>query len=75
MRRHRVRTQIAGEAPLPADEWFAKTEAKPGSWWPVWAEWLKAHSLPDRVAPPAMGAPEEGYRPLGEAPGEYVLQR
>ncbi|HEX6018318.1 MAG TPA: alpha/beta fold hydrolase, partial [Burkholderiaceae bacterium] len=45
-RRHRVRTQLGGQAPLPADEWFATTEAKPGSWWPTWAEWLKAHSSP-----------------------------
>ena len=64
-----------GESPLPADEWFATTEAKPGSWWPTWAEWLKAHSSPDRVAPPPMGAPDEGYAPIGDAPGEYVLQR
>ncbi|HEX9706657.1 MAG TPA: alpha/beta fold hydrolase, partial [Steroidobacteraceae bacterium] len=74
-RRHRVRTQKSGEAPLPADEWFEKTEAKQGSWWPVWADWLKTHSSPDRVAPPEMGAPREGYAPLAEAPGEYVLQR
>jgi polyhydroxyalkanoate synthase len=74
-RRHRVRTQKAGEAPLPADEWFAQTEPTPGSWWPTWAEWLKSHSSPERVAPPAMGAPKEGYAPLGDAPGEYVLQR
>jgi polyhydroxyalkanoate synthase len=74
-RRHRVRTQNAGDAPLPADEWFAQTEPKAGSWWPTWAEWLKSHSSPERVAPPAMGAPREGYAPLGEAPGDYVLQR
>ena len=74
-RRHRVRTQKSGEAPLPADEWFAQTEAKPGSWWPVWADWLKAHSSPDRVPPPEIGAPEAGYKPLADAPGEYVRQR
>jgi polyhydroxyalkanoate synthase len=74
-RRHRVRTQKAGEAALPADEWFATTEAKPGSWWPTWAEWLKAHSSPERVALPAMGDAAKGYAPLGDAPGSYVLQR
>ena len=74
-RRHRVRTLRGGEAMLPADEWFATTEPKPGSWWPTWAEWLKAHSSPDRVVPPEMGAPAEGYKPLGDAPGDYVLQR
>jgi polyhydroxyalkanoate synthase len=74
-RRHRVRTQQAGESPLPADDWFATTDVKPGSWWPTWAEWLKAHSTAKRVAPPPMGAPAAGYAPIGEAPGEYVLQR
>jgi polyhydroxyalkanoate synthase len=70
-----VRTLRGGEAPLPPDAWFATTAVKPGSWWPTWAEWLKAHSSPERVAPPELGAPAEGYRPLGDAPGEYVLQR
>jgi polyhydroxyalkanoate synthase len=74
-RRHRVHTQREGENALAADEWFATTESKPGSWWPTWAEWLKAHSTAERVPPPAMGAPEAGYAPLGDAPGEYVLQR
>ena len=74
-RRHRVRTQKTGEAPLAADAWFAETEARPGSWWPAWAEWLKAHSSADRVAPPGMGAPDTGYSPLDDAPGNYVLQR
>jgi polyhydroxyalkanoate synthase len=70
-----VRTQLGGEAPLPADEWLEKTEPRAGSWWPVWSEWLKAHSSPERVAPPAMGAPAQGYAPIAEAPGDYVLQR
>jgi polyhydroxyalkanoate synthase len=74
-RRHRVRAQKSGDPMLPADEWFATTEARPGSWWPTWADWLKAHSSPERVAPPAMGAPDKGYAPLGDAPGTYVLQR
>jgi polyhydroxyalkanoate synthase len=74
-RRHRVRAQKSGDPMLPADEWFATTEARPGSWWPTWAEWLKARSSPERVAPPAMGAPDKGYAPLGDAPGTYVLQR
>ena len=74
-RRHRVRTQRTGETPLPAEEWFTTTDMKQGSWWPTWAEWLKAHSTPERVAPPAIGAPEAGYKPLADAPGEYVRQR
>ncbi len=74
-RRHRVHTRRTGDAPVAADEWFDATAPLPGSWWPTWAEWLKTHSSPARVAPPAMGAPDAGYAPLGDAPGEYVLQR
>jgi polyhydroxyalkanoate synthase len=74
-RRHRVRTTHAGEPALAADEWFETTAPLPGSWWPTWADWLKAHSSKERVAPPAMGAPDAGYAPIGEAPGEYVRQK
>ncbi|MEX1993040.1 MAG: alpha/beta fold hydrolase [Steroidobacteraceae bacterium] len=74
-RRHRVRTTRAGEPKLAADEWFDTTAPLPGSWWPTWAEWLKAHSTAERVTPPAIGAPDAGYAPIMEAPGEYVRQR
>jgi polyhydroxyalkanoate synthase len=74
-RRHRVRTVREGEPRLGADEWFETTAALPGSWWPTWATWLEAHSSPTRVPPPAMGAPNAGYAPQADAPGEYVRQR
>jgi len=74
-RRHRVRTRRQGEPNLNADEWFESTAPLPGSWWPTWCEWLKTHSTQERVSPPAMGAPESGYAPICEAPGEYVKQR
>ncbi len=74
-RRHRVRTRRTGDPELTADEWFTATVPLPGSWWPTWAKWLQTHSSPGRVPAPAMGAPEAGYPPLGDAPGEYVLQR
>ena len=74
-RRHRVRTRRPGDPQLGADEWFTATAPLPGSWWPTWGEWLKTHSSPARVAPPGMGAPDAGYPPLGDAPGDYVLQR
>ncbi len=74
-RRHRVRTTHAGEPAPTVDEWFETTEPLPGSWWPTWSGWLKTHSSKERVAPPKMGAPEAGYAPIADAPGDYVLQR
>lgn len=61
---------------LSPDEWVAAAEVREGSWWLAWAEWLAAHSTPERVpAPSGPGLAEAGYAPLGDAPGQYVLQR
>jgi len=74
-RRHRVLATKAG-ARLPSpDRYLGKVEPLPGSWWPTWAKWLEEHSSPRRVAPPAMGAPKKGLKPLCAAPGTYVLQK
>ena len=74
-RHHRIHTRRSGDAVLSSGAWLAANEKRAGSWWPAWGEWLAAHSTPGRVAPPAPGAPEAGYVPLADAPGEYVLQR
>ena len=42
-----------------------------GSWWPCWQEWLAEWSAPP-AGLPSLGAPEAGYRVLGEAPGTYI---
>ena len=41
-----------------------------GSWWPAWQRWLAAHS--SRSARPHGRC--RAARPLGDAPGEYVLK-
>jgi polyhydroxyalkanoate synthase len=74
-RRHRVHTAKAGARLLPPERYLEKVEPMTGSWWPTWAKWLEEHSSERRVAPPAMGAPKQGLKPLGAAPGEYVLAR
>ena len=74
-RRHRIHTTHAGEHSLSADEFLERAELRQGSWWPTWAEWLVAHSSPEKVAPPALGASERGYAPLCDAPGTFVLVR
>ncbi len=64
----------AGDLHIPPDEWQSHAVCEQDSWWPVWVEWLHAHSGP-KINPPQQGAPSSGYPILGPAPGTYVLQR
>ena len=58
--------------PLSPDEWFAGATPHPGSWWPVWDEWVAQH---DSGRVPAR-APGGGKLPIIEdAPGSYVHVR
>jgi polyhydroxyalkanoate synthase subunit PhaC len=72
-RRHRVRTWLNAVDVLPPKTWFETTPPQAGSWWPVWQHWLAGHSTDARVAPPPIGTAH--YRPIADAPGEYVLQK
>lgn len=59
---------------LDPDAWLQVAVRHEGSWWPHWLSWLQAHSgEPGPV--PRMGAPEAGWGALGDAPGQYVLQK
>jgi polyhydroxyalkanoate synthase len=62
-----------GDHYVDPETWQAVTARHEGSWWPAWQSWLEEHSS-GRVAPPPLGAPEQGYAPLADAPGTYVLQ-
>ena len=59
--------------PDEPDAWLAKAEEKPGSWWPLWTEWLARHGGGQRAAPAAPGNVQ--YKALEPAPGRYVKQR
>jgi polyhydroxyalkanoate synthase len=72
-RRYQVTTKRAGEKYVDADTWERSTPHKEGSWWPEWQTWLIEHST-EQVDPPDIGAPENGYVPLCDAPGTYVKQ-
>jgi polyhydroxyalkanoate synthase len=74
-RRHRVHTSRSGARLLSPDKYLEKVEPSPGSWWPTWAKWLEERSSARKVAPPSMGAPKQGLKPLGKAPGTYVLAK
>jgi polyhydroxyalkanoate synthase len=74
-RRHRVHTSRSGARLLSPEKYLEKVEPLPGSWWPTWAKWLEERSSARKVAPPSMGAPKQGLKPLGSAPGTYVLAK
>jgi polyhydroxyalkanoate synthase subunit PhaC len=73
-RSFRVNTKTAGEHYTDPERFLTEAQRTDGSWWPEWLAWLAKHSgMP--TPPPPMGAPQSGYRPLGDAPGVYVLQQ
>ena len=67
-RSYQIATRKEGERYIDPDTWQAVTPRQEGSWWPAWQSWLEAHSS-GPVAPPPLGRPEQGYPPLGDAPG------
>jgi len=71
-RRYRMHTQRADDRFIDPDTWMATVEVQQGSWWPVWNEWLD-QQMSSTVKPPRMGAHGKGLKPLGDAPGTYVL--
>jgi len=55
-----------------ADDWLARAEPHPGSWWPHWGAWLARHGGARCPAPRAAGSDRDPA--LGPAPGRYVLE-
>jgi len=65
-------TREEGERYMEPDTWIAAAPRHDGSWWPVWENWLRGAGSIQEVDPPPLGAVEEGYPPLADAPGSYV---
>ncbi len=55
---------------VEAEQWLQQAPAHEGSWWPAWHAWLAARSSPLQRAKPIPAAAV-----LGDAPGQYVMQR
>ena len=72
-RRYQMAHRSERDCYIDPDTWQATTPTQSGSWWPAWQRWLTEHSAEQRVAPPALGAPDQGLYPLCAAPGTYVL--
>jgi polyhydroxyalkanoate synthase len=56
-----------------ADEWFDTATEVKGSWWPVWAKWLKSHDGGEVPARAKLGSKD--YPPGEPAPGSYVKEK
>ena len=54
------------------DTWLRTAEVREGSWWDAWAAWLDGRSSGARTAAPK-AAGSASLRPMGNAPGTYVL--
>jgi polyhydroxyalkanoate synthase len=73
-RHYRIGHRPPGALYMDPDTWLDHAEQKDGSWWTDWGAWLAERSG-DPVAPPPMGAPKKGLKPLGPAPGTYIFQK
>ena len=58
------------KSPASAEDWFAGATEHPGSWWPVWADWLKPQAGKLVPAPKTPG--NARFKPIEPAPGRYV---
>jgi len=73
-RSFKISVRRLGDLYVDPDTWAQQAESEDGSWWPRWSQWLDARGSPASVAPPEMGAPHIGLRPIVPAPGSYVHQ-
>jgi polyhydroxyalkanoate synthase len=64
---------VSDSYPEDAQAWLSEAVEKPGSWWPLWSEWLARQAGGKREAPAKTGSAK--YKPIEPAPGRYVKQR
>jgi polyhydroxyalkanoate synthase len=69
-RSYRVAARPAHGPWVEPEEWAAQATPHEGSWWPAWHQWLARQSSRKQAA-----RATPAHAVLGDAPGEYVLQR
>jgi polyhydroxyalkanoate synthase len=69
-RSHWTQDRTNTKLPASAEAWFKGATEHPGSWWPVWADWLKPQAGKLVNAPKAPGNAK--YKAIEPAPGRYV---
>ncbi|MDZ7852838.1 MAG: alpha/beta fold hydrolase [Halomonas sp.] len=71
---YQIADKPADASYVAPETWHENVPERQGSWWPEWHRWLLEQSSGE-TPPPTMGAPDNGYVPLEDAPGHYVLQQ
>ncbi len=74
-RRFRLEHRSRHDGEIDIASWMERQDVHEGSWWPAWQAWLAAKSGKQVAAPKEMGNAAAGYKPLGDAPGSYVMGR
>lgn len=59
----------SSKPPADVEQWLGEAREVEGSWWPHWAEWMRARSGAEKAAPAKLG--NKAYPPLDPAPGTY----
>ncbi len=72
-RHFRTSHRAAGANYVGPDAWLAQQSVQPGSWWPVWKDWLEGQSS-GRVSAASLDAPGRRGAAIAAAPGTYVHQ-
>lgn len=69
-RSYQMATRPAHGAWIEPEQWAASATQHADSWWPAWQQWLATRS-----SRPQPAQAISGKTALGDAPGEYVMQR
>jgi len=64
------RNHWVGDVKADAADWLADASDVPGSWWPLWIDWLHEHAGAMVAAPKSPGSRK--HAPIEPAPGSYV---
>ena len=64
------RNHWVGDIAPDADAWLEHARSEPGSWWPAWGRWLKAHA--GAMVPAPKSAGNARHAATEPAPGRYV---
>ena len=64
---------VNSKLPKTADAWLAGATEHPGSWWPLWSDWLASHGGKLVNAPKSYG--DRTHKAIEPAPGRYVKVR